>query len=180
MLLKKKNGFTLIELMVAIAIVAIISTVGIVVYSTAQKSARVSKRVQDLTALKTALELYKSATGVYPIQNGWACIANPLSVLTPNYMPVLTSDPLDNGAVGGANCYQYTTGAAGDVTTEYKVRTNPSLASGGSPEMPSTVFAQQPTIIDPAKDGTVDCIVQSGNVAYSGWAVSSGSTVCDD
>ena len=42
-----KKGFTLIEIMVSIAIIAVLAAVGLVVYSTAQKAGRVSKRVQD-------------------------------------------------------------------------------------------------------------------------------------
>ncbi|MDO8619049.1 MAG: type II secretion system protein [Candidatus Daviesbacteria bacterium] len=57
-------GFTLIELMVAIAIVAILSTVGLVVFSNAQSGARDSKRTSDLDAIAKALESKKTSGGV--------------------------------------------------------------------------------------------------------------------
>lgn len=173
----KKSGFTLIELMVSIAIIAILAAVGLVVYSAAQKGGRVSKRVQDLNALKTALELYKSANGVYPAAataGTFACLPTPLATaLVPSYMPALPADPLDNGNAGGANCYEYTTNT---TFSEYKLRTKLLLSTGG--EMNSAAFAQQTTLIDPARDGTVNCIVEPA-ATYTGWAIyNGGATTC--
>lgn len=59
------NGFTLIELMVAIAIVAVLATVGLVVFSNTQKQARDSRRTQDVSAVANALESAKSPTSIY-------------------------------------------------------------------------------------------------------------------
>lgn len=56
------EGFTLIELMVAITIVAILSIMGLVAFSTVQKSARDTKRRGDIDAIATALEANKPPT----------------------------------------------------------------------------------------------------------------------
>lgn len=173
-----KKGFTLIELMVSIAIIAILAAVGLVVYSTAQKSGRISKRVQDLKALQTSLELYKSSVGNYPpaaVAGTFACISTPLAGLVPTYMPVLPADPLDGGNAAGTNCYEYTSNSATAASsTEYKLRTKLSVSSSG--EMNSAAFGQQPSLIDPARDGTVDCVVSG---TYTGWAIySGGATTC--
>lgn len=57
------KGFTLIELMVAISIVAILATVGVVLFSNAQKNARDGKRRADIDAISRALEVhYQDAT----------------------------------------------------------------------------------------------------------------------
>lgn len=173
-----KRGFTLIELMVTIAIIAILATIGMVVYSTTQKTARISKRVQDLDALKTSLELYKSSVGNYPaaaVAGTFACISTPLAGLVPSYMPALPADPLDSGNPAGTNCYEYTSNSATAASSnEYKLGTKTSIY-GASGEMNSAAFGQQTSLLDPARDGTADCIVQSG-ATYQGWAIYSGGT----
>lgn len=174
----RSRGFTLIELMVAIAIIAVLSAIGMVAYSTAQKTSRISKRTQDLQALQTALELYKSATGTYPnaaAAGTFACIGSNLTGLVPTYMPALPADPLDNGNTSGSYCYQYTSNATAN-SSEYKIRTNPTVYSNG--EMNSAAFIQQTSLLDPAKDGTVNCVVESG-ATYQGWAIyNGGATTC--
>lgn len=56
--MKRKNGFTLFELLVSISIVAILSALAIVSFSSAQKKARDSRRVQDINLLQKAAEQY--------------------------------------------------------------------------------------------------------------------------
>ncbi len=158
----KSRGFTLIELMVAISIVAIIAAVGLVVYSTAQKSGRISKRIQDLGALRTAIELYKTSVGSYPNQNVAATCANyltGLAVLVPNYMPQLPADPS-----GGTNCYRYQSDAASN-SQEYKIWTFVA-----STEMNDANFETQPAMIDPARDGgsVTTCTIEAGTA--TAWA----------
>lgn len=149
---KKQNfsGFTLIELMVAIAIIAVMATIGMVIYSTAQKAGRVSKRVQDLEALRTAIELYKTANGSYPSQSAAATCANSLTALTtalvPNYMSQVPADPS-----GGSNCYKYQSDAT--VTPiDYKIWTSNS-------EMTANEYNTQTRLIDPARDGDGDATI---------------------
>lgn len=56
------QGFTLIELMVAISVVAILSVIGLVIYTDAQKGARDGRRRADLNALANAIEQKKDPT----------------------------------------------------------------------------------------------------------------------
>jgi prepilin-type N-terminal cleavage/methylation domain-containing protein len=53
---KSSKGFTLVELMVVIAILALLATVGITIYSGAQKQGRDSKRKADIDSISSALE----------------------------------------------------------------------------------------------------------------------------
>ena len=62
---KKPSGFTLIELLIAITIIAILSTIGFSTFTTVQRQARDSKRMQDLSEIQKALEQYKVIHGSY-------------------------------------------------------------------------------------------------------------------
>ena len=54
------SGFTLIELLVVIGIIAILSVVGLAVFSGVQSRARDTRRTQDITAIAQALEANKT------------------------------------------------------------------------------------------------------------------------
>lgn len=60
------RGFTLIELLVAIAIIGILSTLGLVSFGEAQKRARDAQRKADLRQIQTALRAYYNEKGRYP------------------------------------------------------------------------------------------------------------------
>lgn len=62
----KNKGFTLVELLVAISIVAVLATIGFTLFQTTQASARDAKRRADIDAMSTALEThFDASTGVY-------------------------------------------------------------------------------------------------------------------
>lgn len=64
------RGFTLIELMVVISIIAILAAVGLIVYSTAQQNGRDSKRIQDIQEIQKSLETFYTLTQTYPASFG--------------------------------------------------------------------------------------------------------------
>jgi len=62
-----KEGFTLLELLIVIAIIGILVAMGTVSYSTAQKKARDATRRGDMKAIQNALEQYYAQNnGNYP------------------------------------------------------------------------------------------------------------------
>lgn len=67
MLTKKKNGFTLFELLVSISIIGILIAIASFSYSAAQKKARDARRTQDVNAIHTAAEqAYAIYGSTYP------------------------------------------------------------------------------------------------------------------
>ena len=61
----ESRGFTLVELLVAITIIAVLAAVGVVVFGGVQAKARDSRRSQDLTAIANALEGKRVAGTIY-------------------------------------------------------------------------------------------------------------------
>ncbi len=62
----KTNGFTLIEILVAMTIVAILMAISLVSLTGARKVARDGKRKADLEQIRSALEIYRSDCKTYP------------------------------------------------------------------------------------------------------------------
>ncbi len=65
--MNKRSGFTLLELLIVIAIIGILASLAAVSYSSAQRRARDSQRQADLKAIQNALEQYYADNdGNYP------------------------------------------------------------------------------------------------------------------
>lgn len=66
--LRKQNGFTLVELMVVIVILAILAAAGMTIFRNATSSARDAKKKADVQALANAFEKgYDGGKGTYPV-----------------------------------------------------------------------------------------------------------------
>lgn len=61
-----KRGFTLVELLISISIIAILSVVLSISFSNAQKNGRDQRRISDLKAIQNAAEQYFLLNGSYP------------------------------------------------------------------------------------------------------------------
>jgi prepilin-type N-terminal cleavage/methylation domain-containing protein len=65
-MLKKKEGFTLIEILIVVAIIAILSSVVLIGLGPTQRAGRDARRISDLRQVQNALELYYNRCGYYP------------------------------------------------------------------------------------------------------------------
>ena len=61
------KGFTLIELLVVIAIIGLLASIVLVNVNKARSKARDAKRIVEIKQIQTALDLYYSEHGSYPI-----------------------------------------------------------------------------------------------------------------
>ncbi len=106
----RRAGFTLIELLVAATIIAVLTTIGVVSFTSTNQRARNGKRKADMEQTRAALELYKSddsaGAGKYPVGN-YSAATNTLK--TAKYL----SDPLPQDPKNVAPyTYFYSTPAA--------------------------------------------------------------------
>lgn len=103
-----KAGFTLIELMVAISVIAIMAAIGLVAYSRVQANARDARRRQDVEAIVQALQVYgQNNNGLLPAGVTAGYVQTRLATtLVPGYMNSLPEDPQCTTA-GSVPCYYY-------------------------------------------------------------------------
>jgi len=98
----KKNGFTLVELLIVISIISILSTIGAVVYTSVVKNSRDQQRLKDLQTIKQALELYRSDISYYPAEGDFI-LKTALSLVSPSDATKVYLDPLPGDPVSSQN-----------------------------------------------------------------------------
>ena len=100
----QKKGFTLVELLVVISVIAILSVIGLTLYTSVLRGARDTKRKADLTAISRALEQYKAANGIYPAGPAWSDLADSWGTFASTISPYIAQPPTDhkNGGSGRA------------------------------------------------------------------------------
>lgn len=88
--MKYSKGFSLIELLIAISIIAILSALGLSVYQAVYKSARDAQRKSDLKMIQSALEQYRSDQMSYPSQ---ITFGSSIVVDSKTYLSKVPNDP---------------------------------------------------------------------------------------
>ena len=117
----KQQGFTLIELLIVIAIIGILASVVLVSLSSARTKARDTKRIQEVSQIQSALEIYYAQYGHYPSSDydgcgGWDVGDNDYPFMTnlANYLgQTLPVDKTKTGNCDGYFYYRYAAGSYG-------------------------------------------------------------------
>ena len=106
---KPLRGFTIVELLIVVVVIAILAAITIVAYNGIQARAKDSQADSALNQVKKALELYKIDNGFYPPAcggDGLGCSLSSLSsYLSPAYVFTVPSSPV---------LVQYVRGSAGN------------------------------------------------------------------
>ncbi len=73
-----KKGFTLIEILIVVAIIGILASVVLVGLGPVQRQGRDARRISDLRQVQTGLELFFNKNGYYPNAASWTDVTNAL------------------------------------------------------------------------------------------------------
>ncbi len=159
-----KQGFTLIEVLIVIAIIGILASVILVGLGPIQRQGRDSRRISDLRQVQHALELYYQRCGFYPGPGASTCTTSGFSD-PGNDWAVLSSALIDGGVLGVGQIprdptsgltYQYSVAVGGvsyTIGAYLEDSNNPALRDSG-----------------PGSIGGVNCGSQ-GSAAYAGRAL---------
>ena len=124
-----RSGFTIVELVITIAVIALLASITTIAYRTTQKNARDEKRKTDTIILMNALDEYYSDNGEYPAGTTCTspgssdiCWRNEIWTILKNAGYLRSVPTPDTKATNST----YNVGAGGNANYGYQRRTTPA------------------------------------------------------
>ncbi|MFH1129215.1 MAG: prepilin-type N-terminal cleavage/methylation domain-containing protein [Patescibacteria group bacterium] len=120
---KTKIGFTLVELLVVVAIIGLLGGMVVISIQNVKAKSRDTKRTTDVNSINTALGLYHNTYSTYPSFSGFITGSDAFSVALKGsgLISTVPVDPLNSGDYK----YYYQSDADGqDFYFEYYLETN--------------------------------------------------------
>lgn len=121
----RRGGFTIIELLVVVAIIGLLTALGFALFSEARTKSRDAKREKDVKTLQDALSIYVTNASTYPVTdtNGVYLTGSDAVSSTLLSAGALQATPLDPQNVGNFR-YKYTSTDSFTYTLTYYLETN--------------------------------------------------------
>lgn len=171
LIMRKQLGFTLVELLVVMAIIGILSTFAISNFSSAQARARDARRKSDLTQIQKSLEQYLNDYGMYPLDDGNGRILGCWDTGGAVVRACLWGEEFMRPTGAGTSTVIYMAKLPSDPKTpgvQYAYRTNPSGTK-------YQIFTRLENAQDIDADKNGDKIIDVND----NYGVSCGSSVCN-
>ncbi|HUC31366.1 MAG TPA: prepilin-type N-terminal cleavage/methylation domain-containing protein [Candidatus Paceibacterota bacterium] len=143
---KDRVGFTLIEILIVVAIIAILASVVLVGLGPTQEAGRDARRISDLSEVQNGLELYYNKCGIYPgtgtcaagdPTGGWLGLGNAVIGANVGIVSAFPNDPTASKSYSywyGANNTTYVIGATLENTSN-------AVFTGYNPPTPGTLMS---------------------------------------